>query len=135
MQINVSCFFESFTSIYGIWSWTIWSRIINNVEEFSKSRVIFVKHTAYGHAPGVVCISDMVLGSIGLRNFFQIINGPRPYGSGAYGPSWAINRGQNLQNSMFLIKVLGSVSFSVPKVTKTPDLVITCEETATLTCT
>ena len=43
------------------------------------------KHTApeahSKHAPGAVCISNMVLEHIWLRKFFQIINGP-----GACGP-------------------------------------------------
>ena len=49
---------------------------------------LFEKHTApeayIKHAPGAVCISDMVLEHIWLRKFFQIING-------------LIRRGQNLQ--------------------------------------
>ena len=31
------------------------------------------------HAPGAVCISDMVLEHIWLGKFFQIMNGPGPY--------------------------------------------------------
>ena len=34
------------------------------------------------HAPGAVCISNMVLEYIWLRKFFQIMNGPGPYGPG-----------------------------------------------------
>ena len=60
-------------------------RAINNLEEYSKfkwSRNIIEKHTApwaYSkHAPGAVCISNMVLEHIWFRKFFQIMNGPRP---------------------------------------------------------
>ena len=45
----------------------------NNLEEYSKSNLL-------------VCIQIMLLEHIWLRIFFQIINGPRPYGPRAYGP-------------------------------------------------
>ena len=55
------------------------------------SRAIFEKRTAPGkyskHAPGAVCISNMVLEHI--RKYFPIINGPDwpgPYGPGPYWP-------------------------------------------------
>ena len=58
------------------------------------SRTIFKKHTAPGayskHAPGAVCISNMVLQHIWLRKFFQIMNSPGPQdlnGPGPYGPA------------------------------------------------
>ena len=49
---------------------------------------MFEKHTAPGayskHAPGAVCISNMVLEHIWLKKFFQIINGRGPCGPGPY---------------------------------------------------
>ena len=56
---------------------------------------IFEKHTGTGadskHAPGAVCISNMILEHIWLRKFFQIINGPGPY--------LTVSRGQNLKKT------------------------------------
>ena len=40
------------------------------------------KHACY--ALGAGCISNMVLENMPFRIFFQIINGPGPYGPGAY---------------------------------------------------
>ena len=56
--------------------------ILKNILSQMCSRTIFEKHTAPGahskHAPGVVCISNMVLKHIWLRKFFQIMNSPEP---------------------------------------------------------
>ena len=58
--------------------------ILKNILNLICSRNIFEKHTAQRayseHAPGAVCILNMVLEHIWLRKFFQIINGPEPYG-------------------------------------------------------
>ena len=58
-------------------------------------------HTAPGacskYASGAACIQKMLLEHIQLRIFFQIINGPGPYGPGAYG--WTISQSQNLKKA------------------------------------
>ena len=54
------------------------------------------------HAPGTVCILNMVLEHIWLKKFFQIINGT---GTGCSWTisriwSWTISRGQNLKKAV-----------------------------------
>ena len=87
-----ACFFWDFG--LGLWSRTISYApgpygpgpliILKNFLSQICSRTIFEKHTAPGayskHASRAVCISNMVLEHIWLRKFFQIINGPGPYG-------------------------------------------------------
>ena len=82
-----------------IWSCTIYAPgpygpvlfiILKNILSQICSRTISEKHTAPGayskHAPGAVCILDMVLEHIWLKKFFQIINGPGQNGPEPYGP-------------------------------------------------
>ena len=61
--------------------------IRKNIPSQICSRSIIWMHTAPGayllHAREAVCISDMIHEHIKLRIFFQIINGPEPYGPGA----------------------------------------------------
>ena len=90
-------FFEIFASNYGPGP---------NFEEYLKFNILdhIVKHTAPGayskHAPGAVCISNMVLKHIWLKKFIQIINGPGPCGPGAW--SWTVNQCQNLQKACWI---------------------------------
>ena len=72
----------------------IWKNIPNQI----CSRRIIWMHTALGacllYVPGTVFISNMVLEHIWLRIFFQIINGPGPYGPGAL-VIWSKHNGQH----------------------------------------
>ena len=79
-KVNLSAFFKTVASTYGMWSWAI-----NNLEEYSKLnmlqdhiRTAYYSRAYSKHALGAVCISNMVLEHIWLRTFFQIINGPGP---------------------------------------------------------
>ena len=86
--------------------------ILKNILSQICSRTISKKHTAseanIKHAPGAVCILNMVLVHIWLRKFFQVINGIGPYGPGAYGPGPnAISQGPNLQKAFHtLLKLM-----------------------------
>ena len=90
--------FEILASTYGLGPYAPGPLIIlkNNLSK-TCSKTILEKHTAPGayikHAPGAVCISNMVLEYIWLRKFFQIINDSGPW-------SWTINWGQNLYGKM-----------------------------------
>ena len=62
----------------------IWKNILSQIY----SRSIIWVNAALGacllYVPGAVCISNMVLEHIWLKIFFQIVNGPGPYGPEAY---------------------------------------------------
>ena len=71
---------------YGPGPLTIWKSIPSQI----CSRSIIWIHASLGacllYAPGAVCILNMAREHIWLTIFFQIINGPGPYGPGVYGP-------------------------------------------------
>ena len=79
----MSFFFETLASTYGPGPFIILKNFLSEI----CSKTILEKHTApeaYSkHAPGAVCISNMVLNHIRLRKFFQIINGTGLYDPGA----------------------------------------------------
>ena len=88
-----------FDVISHICSWTI-----NNLEECCKLNIlqdhILKSILLQEHIANMLLKQGAIWKwswSIWLSKFFQIINGSRLYGPGAYGHIWSIRQGQNLQ--------------------------------------
>ena len=96
LAVYTECLLETLASTYGPgpvapgpydpWPLIIWKNILSQI----CSRIIYEMHTAPGacskYVPGAVYIQIMLLEHILLRIFFQIINGPEPYGPEAADP-------------------------------------------------
>ena len=104
-RLQLKAFFE----VLALRLLIIWKNILCQIF----SSIIFEMHTAPGacskYSSGAVCIQIMLLEHIWLRIFFQIINGPGPYGPGAacpapYGPGPVDSRPKSQKSQLKCLK-------------------------------